>query len=164
MQDGFNFLSSDDETSHVYSFPDNFDFNAFQMSPQEPSQKAFQMPAPRPLTPAPQQQTTIPNQVLQQWPKQTHPSTIPKATHGYVGTPYKYPKMPENFLQSTPPFPPPFPNYNFDAFKDPTQLEEFIKRTPNLNDSYIAIPLPFWTRYREPNHRGRPTFGYFIHQ
>ena len=116
------------------------------------------MPPPQPPTALPPMpivnQTTPPPNIVH----------IPPATHPYSGSHYRYPVMPPSFPTSSPPFPHPHLYYLFETFINTTQLEQFIARCPNLNDSYIAIPLPFWTRYREPNRQGRPTFGYFIHR
>lgn len=77
---------------------------------------------------------------------------------------YTYPVTNSSFSSSRPPFPPPQNNYKFYAFRNIPDLLEYISKTSDLNDSYIALPTAFLTRYKEPQNHSFPTFGYFIHK
>lgn len=93
--------------------------------------------------------------------------TVTTASPSYVPDPsaYRYPKPLPGFEKSLPPFPPPHQGMKAEPFLNTDHLDTMISLQTDLNEAYIAIPLPFWTRYREPktNH-SRPTFGYFIHK
>lgn len=75
---------------------------------------------------------------------------------------YEAPRMPPNFLNSAPPFDPPYSNAQYETFANLDQAKSMVAKVNNLNDSYIAIPAAFIRRLRDsPGYN--PIYGYFIH-
>lgn len=84
--------------------------------------------------------------------------------HKHQGARIIYPRCPPNFQNTCPPFPAPDPSYKFQPFKSFDEFLYQVQLTPDLNNSYVAIPIPFMTRFHETRSQSFPLFGYFIHK
>lgn len=149
-QPDFNFFDSQQQP-----FDEQFD----QDYDDQQDEDSSNMPPPPPI----QQQPPIfgfqPTQPIQQ-PQLGYYDL----NHRVNGSAYKFPKCPPNFQNTCPPFPAPDPSYKFQAFKSFAEFKFQVSQTPDLNNSYIAFPIPFMTRWKDYPSQTFPLFGYFIHK